>query len=101
MRNLFMLLMLTFSVTVFGQQKIQNQTVDAGCGMCQFKLKTDKGCAMAVKIDNKIYHVEGLDKKTFGNAHAEDGYCKMTKKAVVSGEIKKGKFYATSFKYVE
>ena len=35
------------------------------------------------------------------NAHAEDGYCKMMKKAVVSGEIKKGKFYATSFKYVE
>ena len=45
--------------------------------------------------------VEGMDKKVFGDAHAEDGYCKMIRKAVVSGEVKKGKFYATAFKFVE
>ena len=42
-----------------------------------------------------------MDKKVFGDAHAEDGYCKMIRKAVVSGEVKKGKFYATAFKFVE
>ena len=100
MKRVLFVFMLLFSVSIFAQ-KIQNQTVEAACGMCQFKIKTDKGCAMAVKIDGKIYNVEGLDKKTYGDAHAADGYCKMMKKAIVSGEIKKGKFYATSFKYVE
>lgn len=100
MKNIFLVLMLMFSASVFAQKKVVNQTVDAACGMCQFKQKSDKGCAMAVKIDGKLYYVEGIDKKEFGDAHAHDGYCNEMKKAVVSGEVKKGKFYATSFKYV-
>ena len=100
MKKVIFMFLLMFSVSIFAQ-KVQNQTVDAACGMCQFKVKSDKGCAMSVKINEKVYHVEGLDKKTFGDAHAEEGYCKVMKKAIVSGEIKKGKFYATSFKYVD
>ena len=101
MKNLIFVFLMMFSLNMFAQKKVTDLTVDAACGMCQFKIKTDKGCAMAVKIDGKIYNVEGLDKKTFGDAHASDGYCKMMKKALISGEIKKGKFYATSFKYVD
>ena len=101
MKKVILVVLLMFSVSVFAQKKVENLTVDAACGMCQFKIKSDKGCAMAVKIDGKIYHVEGLDKKTYGDAHAADGYCKIMKKAIVSGEVKKGKFYATSFKYVD
>ena len=100
MKKLIFVFALVFSTAIFAQTKIENQVVEAACGMCQFKVKSEKGCAMAVKIDGKIYNVEGLDKKTFGDAHAADGYCKVMKKAQVSGEIKKGKFYATSFKYV-
>ena len=100
MKRLIFVFLLVFSVSIFAQ-KIQNQTVDAACAMCQFKVKTDKGCAMAVKIDGKVYLVEGMDKKTFGDMHSANGYCKIMKKAVVSGEIKKGKFYATSFRYVD
>lgn len=100
MKKFLFAFVLLFSVSIFAQ-KIQNQTVDAACAMCQFKMKTDKGCAMAVKIDNKVYLVEGIDKKEFGEMHSADGYCKIMKKALVSGEIKKGKFYATTFKYVE
>ena len=100
MKRVVLVFLLLFSVSVFSLYKIQKRTVDAACGMCQFKIKSDKGCAMAVKIDGKIYQVEGLDEKTYGDAHAETGYCNMMKKAIVSGEIKKGKFYATSFKYV-
>lgn len=101
MKKVILMFLLVFSVSIFAQKKVENLTVDAACGMCQFKIKSDKGCAMAVKIDGKVYHVEGLDKKTYGDAHAADGYCKMMKKAVVNGEVKKGKFYATSFKYVD
>lgn len=101
MKKVLFFFLFLFSVSIFAQKKLQNQTVEAACGMCQFKVKSDKGCIMAVKIDGKVYHVEGLDKKTFGDAHAEDGYCKIMKKAIVSGEIKNGKFYATDFKYVK
>ncbi len=101
MKRIIFAFLLLFSVSIFAQKKIENQTVEAACGMCQFKIKSDKGCAMAVKIDGKVYHVEGLDKKTYGDAHAANGYCKVMKKAIVNGEIKKGKFYATSFKYVD
>lgn len=95
------MVLLVVSVSLSAQKKIVNQTVEAACGMCIFKVKSEKGCAMTVKIQGKVYEVEGVDQKTFGNAHAEDGYCNLMKKAVVSGEIKKGKFYATSFKYVD
>ena len=89
-----------FSVAVFAQKKITNQVVEAACGMCIFKDKNIKSCAMAVKIDKKVYPVEGLDKKEFGAMNSDSGYCKIIKKALVTGEIRKGKFYAKSFKYV-
>ena len=53
MKRLMFVFLLLFSVSIFAQ-KIQNKTVDAACAMCQFKVKTDKGCAMAVKIEGKI-----------------------------------------------
>ena len=100
MKKILFAFLFLFSVSIFAQ-KIQNQTVEAACAMCQFKVKTDKGCAMSVKIKDKVYVVEGIDKKEFGEMHSADGYCKVMKKAIVSGEIKKGKFVATSFKYVD
>ena len=72
MKKIFFVFVLLFSMTVFGQ-KINNQTVDAACGMCQFKVKSEKGCAVFVKISGNLYPVEGMDKKVFGDAHAEDG----------------------------
>lgn len=89
-----------FSVAAFAQ-KVDNRVVEAGCGMCQFKVKTEKGCAMAVKIDGKVYNVEGMDKKIYGDAHAADGYCKVMKKAIVSGEVKRGKFQASAFRFAK
>ncbi len=100
MKKVIVMFLLMFSVSIFAQ-KIQNQTVEAACGLCQFKVKSDKDCHMSVKIDNKIYHVKGIDESVFGDAHAETGYCNVIRKAVVSGEVKKGKFNATSFKFAE
>ena len=93
--------MFLMAVPVFGQKKIKNQVVDAGCVMCKFDKKSDKGCAMAVKLNGKVYNVEGVDEKKFGEAHAHDGYCMVMKKAMVSGEIRNGKFYAKEFAYVK
>lgn len=101
MKKMFLVFLMMFSIGIFAQKKIENQVVEAACGMCQFKVKTDKGCAMAVKIEGKVYNVEGIDKKTFGDSHAKNGYCKIMHQALVSGEVREGKFYATSFKYVE
>ena len=101
MKNLIVLFLLVFSATFFGQTKIDNKVVETGCGKCMFKVKSEKTCAVFVKIDNKFYAVEGVAKNVFGDSHAADGYCNVIKKARITGEIKKGKFYATSFKYVD
>ena len=90
-----------FSVLMFAQKKLDNQVVESGCGMWIYNMKSDKGCAIAVKIDGKAYYVEGINKKSLGDPHADDGYCNTTKKALVSGELKNNKFYAKSFKFVE
>ena len=91
---------LLLSVVAFGQKKVKDKVVDAGCGMCIYDQKSEKGCAPAVKIDGKVYFVEGADKKALGDAHAHDGYCNREKKAKVSGEIRNGKFYAKEFAFV-
>ena len=101
MKNLILVFLLMFSVTLFGQTKIENKVVETGCGMCQFKVKSAKGCAVFVKINDQFYPVEGVSKIVVGTGHEDDGYCKMTKRARITGEIKKGKFYATSFNYID
>ncbi|WP_241154715.1 MULTISPECIES: DUF6370 family protein [Amniculibacterium] len=100
MKKLVGLFLMLFSVMLFAQKKLDKQVVESGCGMCIYNMKSDKGCAIAVKIDGKPYYVEGVSKKSLGDAHADDGYCNITKKALVSGELKNNKFYATSFSFV-
>ena len=100
MKKILLVFLLFISVGIFAQ-KFNNQLVEAACGMCQFKMESEKECGVFVRIEGKLYPVVGVDKKVFGDAHADDGYCKMIKKAYVTGEIKKGKFYATAFKFME
>lgn len=95
-KYLFFFLFL-FSFLAFGQKNIVNQVVDASCGLCQFDKKKDKSCSLYVKINQRIYSVEGTGIDDHGDAHASNGFCEMVRKANVSGEIRKGKFYATSF----
>ena len=73
------------------------QTVEASCGQCQFGL-TGGGCDLAVRMDGKAYYVEGSSMSDHGNPHAHDGMCLKVRSAEVSGEVKDGKFVATSFK---
>jgi hypothetical protein len=78
------------------KQTAKTQTVEASCGQCQFGL-TGGGCDLAVKIDGQAYYVDGSTMGDHGDAHAHDGMCMKIRTAEVAGEVKDGKFLATSF----
>jgi hypothetical protein len=71
--------------------------VDAGCGQCRFGLQKS-GCDLAVKIDGKAYFVDGTGINDHGDAHAADGFCESTRKAVVQGKIVDNRFLVSYFK---
>lgn len=77
-----------------------NEVADASCGICNFKMTGDE-CALAVKINDKFYYVEGSAIDEHGDAHAEDGLCSAIRKAKVTGQIKNGVFVATSFQLIQ
>ena len=76
------------------------EVVDASCGICQFGMTGDE-CELAVKINDKYYYVEGTAIDQHGDAHAEDGFCSVVRKAKVTGQIKNGVFVATSFELID
>ncbi|MCX6323697.1 MAG: DUF6370 family protein [Sphingobacteriales bacterium] len=71
--------------------------VEAGCGQCRFGLQKS-GCDLAVKIDGKAYFVDGTGINDHGDAHAADGFCESTRKAVVQGKIVDNRFLVSYFK---
>jgi uncharacterized protein YuzB (UPF0349 family) len=73
------------------------QVVEASCGQCQFNL-SGKGCDLAVRIDGKAFYVDGTKIDDHGDAHAADGFCSAIRKALVKGEVVKGRYQATFFK---
>jgi hypothetical protein len=81
--------------------KNTTQIVEVACGQCQFKLKTQKGCDLAVRINGKAYFVDGTKIDDHGDAHAEDGFCNAISKAEVKGSILDGRFKATYFKLLK
>ena len=103
MKNLLFVFLLFLGIAVSSQtvqQKNQqkSQVVEAACGQCQFKMKGKKGCDLAVRIKGKSYFVEGTGIDDHGDAHSKEGFCNAISKAEVTGEVKGGKFVATSFK---
>ena len=98
MKNLFSILVLFICLSVNAQDKPKTQIVEASCGQCQFGMKGKGGCDLAVRIDGKTYFVDGTKLDDHGDAHAEDGFCSAIRKAEVAGEIKNGRFVASSFK---
>lgn len=69
---------------------INDQTVDAACGACIYKMPGVTGCPLAVKIDGKAYLVEGAQ-------WPNHDYCDRNCQAIVSGKIEGDppKFVAT------
>ena len=97
MKNLVLFIALLSFTFGFSQEK-KKQVLEAACGQCQFKMKDKKGCDLAVRIDGKSYFVEGTKINDHGDAHADDGFCNVIKKAKVIGEVKDGKFVVSYFK---
>lgn len=99
MKKILYLIALLISLNLVAQEKkkqIKNQIVEASCGQCQFGLK-DKGCDLAIRIDNKAYYLVGTTIDDHGDAHAKDGFCNAIRKAKVSGTLKNGKFLVKNF----
>lgn len=69
---------------------ITDQTVDAACGVCIYKMPGVTGCPLAIKIDGKAYLVEGAK-------WPNHDYCDRNCRAVVSGKIEGDKFITTKF----
>lgn len=73
------------------------QVADISCGKCKLGLP-GKTCDLAVRIDNKAYYVDGANIDSFGDAHADDGFCNAVRKAEVQGEIVDNRFKLTYVK---
>jgi len=80
------------AVQVLSSQRI----VEAACGQCQFKM-VGNSCDLAVRMDGQCYFVDGVHIDQLGDAHAVDGFCNAIRQARVTGQLKKGRFVASSF----
>lgn len=70
---------------------------EVSCGQCQFGLTSQKGCDLAVRIDNKAYFVDGAHIDDFGDAHdKKTGFCEVVRKGEVTGKIVDGRFKAST-----
>jgi hypothetical protein len=99
MKKVIIILFLFTAIAINAQsKKAKTQIVEASCGQCQFGIKSQKGCDLAVRIDGKSYFVDGSKIDDHGDAHAKDGFCEAIRKAEVTGEIVGDRFKATSFK---
>jgi hypothetical protein len=87
-------LFLLFSCT---ENKEKRTIAEISCGQCQFGLTAQKGCDLAVRIDNQAYFVDGAHIDDFGDAHDKNtGFCEVVRKGEVKGKIIDGRFKATS-----
>lgn len=99
MKNVLFLTILTVLASCGSLNKKSESisgTYDVSCGKCVFEM-TGESCDLAIEVDGKYYYVEGSELHDHGDAHAEDGMCNVRRKALVTGEIKKGVFIAESF----
>lgn len=93
-------LVITLLISCGTTKEIKNPiegTHEISCGMCNFDMTGDE-CALAVRIDDKTYYVEGSTLQDHGDEHADDGLCTGIRKAKIKGQIKRGVFMADSIK---
>lgn len=100
MKNLLLLSFVLISGIISSQNLITDKIVDASCGQCQFNSDEQKGCDLAIKIDDKVYWVKNTGIDDHGDSHASNGFCNAVRKAKVSGIIKNDNLYASSFSLV-
>ncbi len=83
------------------QKEEKKVLAEVSCGQCQFDLKSQDGCDLAIRIDNKAYFVDGAHIDDFGDAHdLETGFCEVVRKAKVVGQVENDRFKATSVELI-
>ena len=87
------------SIGKFDEKK-KTYEVLASCGTCNFKMKAP-GCPLAIQLDGKYYFVDGTKIDDHGDAHADDGFCNVIKKAKVQGTVKGDRFTASYFEIIK
>jgi len=75
------------------------QLAEVSCGSCKLGLH-GKTCALAVRIADKAYYVDGAAIDDFGDAHAHDGMCNAIHKAEVQGELVDDRFKVSYIKLI-
>ncbi|GAA4804386.1 DUF6370 family protein [Litoribaculum gwangyangense] len=82
--------------------KGKTQIVEVSCGQCQFGLASQKGCDLAVRIDEQAFFVDGAHIDDFGDAHDENsGFCEVIRKAEISGKIVHDRFQVSSINLLD
>ena len=102
MKQIFVLVasFLLTSTLSFAQNKtkeIKNKTVEASCAQCKFNVKEPRGCDLSIRLDGKVYFVDGTNLDAHGDAHDEDGFCNAIRQAKVSGTISGNRIKVSQF----
>ena len=84
-------------VTSINENGAVKGLVLASCGMCNFGMKKNRKCSLAIQIDEKSYNVKGSGIEDHGDSHAKDGFCNAVRIAKVSGQIKNNIFLSELF----
>ena len=84
-------------VTTIAEDGTVSGLVQTSCGMCNFSMKSQKECNLAIQIGEKSYLVQGTKMSEHGDAHAKDGMCNAIRVANVVGSVKNGVFFSDSF----
>ena len=101
MKKIIILITLVLSFAC-DDSKTERQIVELSCGQCQFNLKSQDGCDLAVRINDKSYFVDGADIDAFGDAHDKNtGFCEVIRKAEVKGELINDRFQVSSVKLLD
>lgn len=69
----------------------------ASCGMCNFGMKNQKSCSLAIQVGEDVYSVNGSKIDEHGDSHAKDGFCNAVRVADIEGKIVNGVFESKEF----
>ncbi|PCJ28078.1 MAG: hypothetical protein COA97_02035 [Flavobacteriales bacterium] len=98
MKNIVLIVCIAlFGINANAQKKEKTYKVLTACGKCQFDMNSPNGCALAIKIADKNYWVDGSSISDHGNEHATDGLCQTVRKAKIQGTFEGKRFTSTSF----
>ena len=86
-------------VTTIAEDGAVSGLVQASCGMCNFSMKSQKECNLAIQIGEKSYLVQGTKMAELGDPHAKDGMCNAVRVANVTGNVNNDVFLADSFEF--